>query len=177
MGEGMKEGRSGEEDAPEDIVGVRDGVKGAGAPRAPRSGGGRVLGEGPGGGGGCTVSVGLPEATRFAASRRLLLTQALPPASLPAPRQMQPRVPISTPCPANSSRTPRLGPAPAAQSSASQPQGGRRGCLAASNSCIKVAAHSHPISTKLMGLPAPQHHHQPDLPLPTPTPGLNMNPC
>lgn len=92
-----------------------------------RSPGGRLPGEGPGvgGGRGCRMSVGLPGAARFAAPGRRLLTQALPPASLPASSQTQPRVPISTPTPANDGCTPRLEPASAIQPSASQLQSGR----------------------------------------------------
>lgn len=65
-----------------DGVGVRSGVKGAGAPCAA------VEREGRGvcGGGGCGVDVGLPEEARLAAPGRRLLAQALPPASLPAKR-------------------------------------------------------------------------------------------
>lgn len=115
-------------------VGVCNGVKcGWGAARLRRksereselevrSPGGRLPGEGPGvgGGRGCSMSVGLPGAARFAAPGRRLLTQALPPASLPASSQTQPRVPISTPTPANDGCSPRLEPASAIQPSASQ---------------------------------------------------------
>lgn len=52
---------------------------------------------------------GLPEAARFAAPGRRLLTQAWPPASLPAPSQTQTRIPISTPTSANGGCTPKAG--------------------------------------------------------------------
>lgn len=65
------------------------------------------------------MSVGLPEAARFAAPGKQLLIQALPPASLPAPSQTPPRVPISAPAPANGGYTSKLELASAIQSSAS----------------------------------------------------------
>lgn len=66
----------------------------------------------------CRVSVGLPEASRFAAIGEAV-TPALPPASRPALSQTPPGVPNSTPAPANGGCTPRLKPASAIQPSAS----------------------------------------------------------
>lgn len=177
VGQGMRGGHAGEVVGERGMVwasAMRSRVLGSHAPR--RSEGGRGRGTG------CRVSVGLPEAARFAAPGRRLLTQALPPASLPAPSQTQARIPISTPTSANGGCTPRLGPASATQPSASQLQGGSAQLTPVRHRKWHSSPHPLQPSPELEGRlstahgAAPQHHHWSHLRLLTPNSGLDINP-
>ena len=141
VGQGMRGGHAGEVVGERGMVwasAMRSRVLGSHAPR--RSEGGRGRGTG------CRVSVGLPEAARFAAPGRRLLTQALPPASLPAPSQTQARIPISTPTSANGGCTPKAGTC--LRNSALSLSASGWKCPADSSSSPKVALQPPPIATK-----------------------------
>lgn len=138
VGQGMRGGHAGEVVGERGMVwasAMRSKVLGSHAPR--RSEGGRGRGTG------CNVSVGLPEAARFAAPGRRLLTQAWPPASLPAPSQTQTRIPISTPTSANGGCTPKAGTCLRISAFSLSASGWK--CPADSSSAPKMAFQPHPL--------------------------------
>ena len=141
VGQGIWGGHAGEVVGERAMVwasAMRSKVLGSHAPR--RSVGGRGRGTG------CSTSVGLPEAARFAAPGRRLLTRAVPPASLSAPSQTQTRIPISTPISANGGCTPKAGTC--LRNSALSLSASGWKCPTDSSSSPKVALQPPPIATK-----------------------------